>query len=70
MTLKATLTALVPSATHIANAAALGRAPSTLIALAAETAGELITLLQILKADMQTGDGNIATINTQIANLS
>jgi hypothetical protein len=70
MSLRTTLTALVPSPTHIANSAALGRAPSTLITLAIETAGELITLLQILKADMQTGDGNISTINTQISNLS
>jgi hypothetical protein len=70
MGIKTTVAAVTPRADHVAAAQSQGRQPNDLLVLAAEKAQELAILLTTLKYDMQGGDGNIATIATQIANLS
>lgn len=67
---RTTLAAVAPAGNHISAALKSGRTPSMLIAQANEQIAELIVTLKAVVADMQTGDANIATVNTLITNLS
>lgn len=70
MGVKTAVAAIVPAANHIAAAKAVGQDVATLQAEATFKCAEAVVALKNLLAQMQTGDGNITTINTQITALS
>lgn len=70
MGVKATVAAVVPAANHVTTAKSGGRDVTTLQTEAKIKCDEAVVALRNLLADMQTGDGNIATIQAQITALS
>jgi hypothetical protein len=71
MGVKTTLLGLTLGAAHQTNAFAAGHPAGALISEAVVHLNDVILLLKEIQKDVPTsGDGNLAVINAQIANLS
>jgi len=70
MGVKTTVAAIVPAANHVTAARAAGHDIVSLQAEAKLKCDEAVVALRALLSTMQTGDGNIATVNAQITALS
>lgn len=70
MGVKTSVTAITPAVAHVAAARAGARDVVTLQAEVKSKIDELIVALKALQADMQAGDANITTINTQLTALA
>lgn len=70
---KTSIAAVVPAATHVAAAQALGRSPAGMSVQAQTQINDCINLLKQIVKDMTSGnatDPNIVTFNAVIAALS